>query len=99
MTGQLTPAGLVAKYALKDAYMRELFTSYLAERAAEVDYASLVGMANTLCGNFWRDVEQHHPGISSLRLDTEAAWKKGSGRSPTATGAGSATGLTPAASC
>jgi integrase len=78
MTGQLTPAGLVAKYGLKDASMRELFTSYLAERAAELDYASLVGMANTLCGNFWRDLEQHHPGIASLRLDSEvtAAWKE-----------------------
>ena len=78
MTGQLTPAGLVAKYGLQDEPMRELFTSYLAERAAELDYASLVGMANTLCGNFWRDLEQHHPGISSLRLDTEvaAAWKE-----------------------
>ena len=78
MTGQLTPAGLVAKYGLRDESMRELFTSYLAERAAELDYASLVGMANTLCGNFWRDLEQHHPGISSLRLDTEvaAAWKE-----------------------
>ena len=78
MTGQLTPAGLVARYGLQDESMRELFTSYLAERAAELDYASLVGMANTLCGNFWRDLEQHHPGICSLRLDTEvaAAWKE-----------------------
>jgi integrase len=78
MTGQLTPAGLVAKYGLRDESMRELFTSYLAERAAELDYASLVGMANTLCGNFWRDLEQHHPGICSLRLDTEVAtaWKE-----------------------
>ena len=78
MTGQLTPAGLVAKYGLRDESMRELFTSYLAERAAELDYASLVGMANTLCGNFWRDLEQHHPGIASLRLDSEVAvaWKE-----------------------
>ena len=78
MTGQLAPAGLVAKYGLQDESMRVLFTSYLAERAAELDYASLVGMASTLCGNFWRDLEQHHPGISSLRLDTEvaAAWKE-----------------------
>ena len=25
-----------------------------------------------LCGLFWRDLEQHHPGISSLRLDTRS---------------------------
>jgi hypothetical protein len=101
MTGQLTPAGLVAKYGLQDESMRELFTSYLAERAAELDYASLVGMANTLCGNFWRDLEQHHPGICSLRLGTESPppGRKGSGSSPTTTGGGSATGPTSAASC
>jgi len=59
--------------------MRELLTSYLAERAAELDYASLAGMARTLCGLFWRDLERYHPGISSHRVSlitaivTEAA--------------------------
>ncbi len=77
MTGQRTPAELVGKYGLQSEPMRELFTSYLAERAAELDYASLVQMANTLCGLFWRDLEQHHPGLASLHLDAEvaAAWK------------------------
>ena len=78
MAGQRTPAQLVGKYGLQSQAMRELLTSYLAERAAELDYASLVGMANTLCGLFWRDLEQHHPGISSMHLDTEVAttWKE-----------------------
>lgn len=78
MTGQLTPAGLVAKYGLRDESMRELFTAYLAERAPELDYASLVAMASTLCGLFWRDLERRHPGISSLHLGTEVAvaWKE-----------------------
>ena len=78
MAGQRTPAELVGKYGLHSQAMRDLLTSYLAERAAELDYASLVRMANTLCGLFWRDLEQHHPGISSLHLDPEvaAAWKE-----------------------
>ena len=78
MAGQRTPAQLVGKYGLQSQAMRELLTSYLAERAAELDYASLVGMANTLCGLFWRDLEQHHPGISSMHLDTGVAttWKE-----------------------
>jgi len=78
MAGQRTPAELVGKYGLHSQAMRELLTSYLAERAAELDYASLVGMANTLCGLFWRDLERHHPGIASLHLDLEvaAAWKE-----------------------
>jgi integrase len=78
MAGQRTPAELVGRYGLQSEAMRDLLTSYLAERAAELDYASLVRMANTLCGLFWRDLEQHHPGISSLHLDPEAvtAWKE-----------------------
>lgn len=78
MTGQRTPAELVGKYGLHSPAIRELLTSYLAERAAELDYASLTGMANTLCGLFWRDLERHHPGICSVRLDPEvaAAWKE-----------------------
>ena len=78
MAGQRTPVELVGKYGLHSQAMRDLLTSYLAERAAELDYASLVRMANTLCGLFWRDLEQHHPGISSLHLDPEvaAAWKE-----------------------
>ena len=78
MAGQRTPAGLVGKYGLHSQAIRELLTSYLAERAAELDYASLAGMANTLCGLFWRDLEEHHPGIASLHLDTEVAtaWKE-----------------------
>ena len=102
MAGQRTPAELVGKYGLHSQAMRELLTSYLAERAAELDYASLVGMANTLCGLFWRDLEQHHPGISSLRpgprgcRGLEGAAPAGHG---TTTGGWSATGPPPAASC
>ena len=35
-------------------------------------------MARSLGLLFWKDLEQHHPGISSLRLDaqTAAAWKE-----------------------
>ncbi|WP_329536822.1 site-specific integrase (plasmid) [Streptomyces sp. NBC_01450] len=78
MPGQRTPAELVDKYALQNPSMRELFVSYLSERAAELDYASLVHMAHALCGLFWRDLEQHHPGIDSLHLETSVttAWKE-----------------------
>jgi hypothetical protein len=78
MAGQRTPAELVGKYGLRSEAIRDLLISYLAERAAELDYASLARIANTLCGLFWRDLEQHHPGICSLHLDAEvaAAWKQ-----------------------
>ena len=78
MAGQRTPAELVDKYGLRSESMRELLVTYLAERAAELDYSSLVHLANTLCGLFWRDLEQHHPGIASLHLDADVtiAWKE-----------------------
>ena len=79
MTGQLTPAGLVAKYGLRDESMRELFTSYLAERAAELDYASLVRHGQHAMrqrsGGTWSSTTR---ASVSLHLDTEvaAAWKE-----------------------
>jgi len=78
MAGQLSPAQLVDKYQIQSLAMRWLLTAYLAERAAEVDYVSLIHLATTLCGLFWRDLERHHPGIDSLRLEPEAAvaWKE-----------------------
>jgi integrase len=78
MIGQQTPAELVGRYGLQSQPMRELFVSYLTERAAELDHNSLVHLAHTLCGLFWRDLEQHHPGIASLHLDADVvlAWKE-----------------------
>ena len=33
----------------------------------------MVQLASTLCGLFWRDLGQHHPGIASLHLDADVA--------------------------
>ncbi len=78
MVGQLSPAQLVDKYQIRSPSIRRLLTAYLAERAAEVDYVSLIQLATTLCGLFWQDLERHHPGIDSLRLEPEVAvaWKE-----------------------
>jgi integrase len=78
MAGQLSPAQLVDKHQIRSPSMQRLLTAYLAERAAELDYASLIQLATTLCGLFWRDLERHHPGIDSLHLEPEVAiaWKE-----------------------
>jgi len=78
MAGQLSPAQLVGKYQIQSPAMRQLLTAYLAERAPQLDYASLIQLATTLCCLFWQDLERHHPGIDSLRLDPEVAvaWKE-----------------------
>jgi hypothetical protein len=78
MAGQLSPAHLVGKYQIQSPAMRQLLTAYLAERAPQLDYVSLVKLAATLCGLFWQDLERHHPGIGSLHLAPEVAvaWKE-----------------------
>ena len=58
--------------------VRDLLADYLRERQASVDYVTLVRLADALGRLFWADLETHHPGISSLRLDppAAAAWKQ-----------------------
>ncbi len=58
--------------------IRDLFVDYLNERRPVMDYGSLKNLAWTLTKLFWRDLEVHHPGIDSLRLepDVATAWKQ-----------------------
>lgn len=76
-SGQVSPAYLVDRYHLKCAPVRDLLVDYLTERQPGLDYTSLKALSLALVGRFWADLEQHHPGISSLRLepDVSAAWK------------------------
>lgn len=77
LPGQLPPAQLVVHRHVACRPPRDLLVDYLTERAAELDYASLDGLASNVVGLFWRDLKKHHPGIESLRLAPEvaAAWK------------------------
>jgi len=56
---------------------RDLLVDYLHERETRLDHSSMRALSATLANVFWRDLEIHHPGISSLHLATEvkAAWK------------------------
>ena len=76
--GQLTPGQLVDRYDLACRPVRDLLVDYLRERQPGVDYNTLTGLASALALRFWKDLETHHPGISSLRLapDIAAAWKQ-----------------------
>ena len=75
--GQLTPAELIGQYGLECVPVRELLVSYLRERHLAADYSTLRTIAHILGRLFWRDLELHHPGISSLRLSPAqvAGWK------------------------
>ena len=76
--GQLTAAQLIGRYGIECQPVRGLLVEYLRERQPAVDYSTLENLALSLGKLFWRDLELHHPGISSLRLPPEVAsgWKR-----------------------
>jgi integrase len=76
--GQLTAEQLVDRYPIACQPVRALIIDYLRERQPAVDHATLRSLSRTLAGLFWRDLELHHPGIGSLRLEpgVAAAWKQ-----------------------
>ena len=76
--GQHTVEELVDRYPLACRPVRDLIVDYLRERQPSVNYVTLKNRAYELARCFWADLEQHHPGIDSLRLSREAAaaWKQ-----------------------
>ncbi|MGH3421080.1 MAG: hypothetical protein ACRDOD_16025, partial [Streptosporangiaceae bacterium] len=76
--GKLTPGQLIDRYDLACRPVRDLLVDYLRERQPAIDYATLRGLSTVLAGAFWKDLENHHPGIDSLRLapTVAAAWKQ-----------------------
>jgi integrase len=76
--GQLSVEQLVDRYDLACGPVRDLLVDYLRERQPGIDYATLTGLATTLALWFWKDLENRHPGIDSLKLlpDIAAGWKK-----------------------
>ena len=77
-TGQRTVGELVDRYPVACRPVRDLIVDYLRERQPSIDYVTLKNRAYELARCFWADLEQHHPGIDSLRLSPEmaAAWKQ-----------------------
>ncbi len=77
-TGQLTVEQMVDRYDLACRPVRDLLVDHLRERQPGIDYNTLTTLATTLLLWFWKDLENHHPGISSLQLppDIAAAWKQ-----------------------
>ena len=76
--GQLGVEQLVDRYLIACQPVRALIIDYLRERQPAVDHATLRSLSRALAGLFWRDLEVHHPGIGSLRLEpgVAAAWKQ-----------------------
>jgi len=76
--GQLSIAQLVDRYEVQSPAVREVLIRYLTTRAASIDYSSLMALVGNLVGVFWKDIEQHHPGIDTLHLTPAMAqaWRE-----------------------
>ena len=76
--GQLGIEQLAGRYPIACQPVRALIIDYLRERQPAVDHATLRSLSRALAGLFWHDLEIHHPGIGSLRLEpgVAAAWKR-----------------------
>ena len=76
--GQQTAAQLIDRYDLACRPVRDLLVGYLNERSPSIDYVTMSDLAYQLGLLFWKDLETHHPGISSTDLapDVAVAWKQ-----------------------
>ncbi|WP_327241072.1 tyrosine-type recombinase/integrase [Streptomyces sp. NBC_01320] len=76
--GQISVEQMIDRYGITCRAVRDLLVDYLRERALCVDYTSLRAVAFSLGKLFWKDLEDHHPGIASLRLSpaVAAGWKQ-----------------------
>ena len=86
--GKQSVAELVDRYHIECRPVRDLLVDYLHEREMRLDHSTLRSLSATLANLFWRDLEVHHPGISSLHLSTEvkAGWKQRLAENPARTG-------------
>lgn len=65
-------------YQIQCQAIRDVLVRYINERRPAMDYSSFRTLAGTLAGSFWRNIEQHHPGLDTLNLpsDVTEAWKQ-----------------------
>ncbi len=76
--GQRSTEELVDYYQIQCQPVRDVLVRYLNERRPALDYSSMSGLAGTLAGLFWADIERHHPGLSTVNLPPDVAqdWKQ-----------------------
>ena len=76
--GPRTPEQMIDRYHLACQPVRDLLVDYLRERQPALDHSTLQQLGYELGKLFWADIEQHHPGITSIHLpdDVARAWKQ-----------------------
>jgi integrase len=78
VAGQMSVDQLIDRYGIECRPVRDLLVGYLHQFQVRSDYTTLEQMSYVLGKLFWRDLELHHAGISSLHLPAGAssAWKQ-----------------------
>ena len=76
--GRKTTEEFVDSYEVQSGTIRDVFIRYLSAKRSALDYATFRALTSTLVGQFWTDIEAHHPGINSLQLPRAVvtAWKE-----------------------
>lgn len=76
--GQIRVEEMIDRYGIECRPVRDLLIDYLREFQVSSDYSTVLQLSYVLGKLFWRDLELHHPGISSLHMATDvaAAWKQ-----------------------
>jgi integrase len=76
--GQRPTAELVDRYRLRCTAVRDALLRYLDERRPGLDYVSFNALVVHLVGEFWADIERHHPELDNLNVpaDVAEAWKQ-----------------------
>jgi Phage integrase family len=76
--GQMSAEQMIDRYGIECTPIRGLLVDYLREFQTASDYSTVLALSYVLGKLFWRDLELHHPGISSLHLPpaVASAWKQ-----------------------
>ncbi|MGP5123002.1 hypothetical protein ACTXJU_08905 [Glutamicibacter ardleyensis] len=77
-SGQPTCEQLIDRYNIRCRPARDLLIDYLSECQMAMDFSTLQRMSYLVGKLFWADLEEHHPGIDSLKIPAEIAssWKQ-----------------------
>ncbi|MFF2063942.1 tyrosine-type recombinase/integrase [Streptomyces sp. NPDC058200] len=76
--GQLTVPELVDRYDIACKPVRDLLVDYFTVRSADLDYSTLRHSVQQVCQLWWKDLEEHHPGIDTLAMTPQMVieWKE-----------------------
>lgn len=76
--GQKTPEEMVDFHGIRDPEVRQLIIDYIVRRQGDTDYVTREGLARSIAGRFWREIERIAPDQRDLAIPQEIydQWRK-----------------------